>query len=130
MGNSGGALMRRDMDLVRRILLAAENKAAEEIGSSDFVDDLTNEATVAYHLQLMEEAGLIEANILSFERIGPVRGTVVRINWEGHDFLDAVRGEEVWRKTKDTVRKSGGSWTFDVMKAIATKLIMHAAGLG
>jgi hypothetical protein len=121
--------MKRDMDLIRRILLAAEEGAYRQLSSKDFVDDNTTEPTVAYHLQLMAEAGLIEASIAKTDQAGPVHGYITCIRWAGHDFLDAVRGEDIWRKTKDTVRKSGGSFTFDVLKAVATKLITVAVGL-
>jgi Hypothetical protein (DUF2513) len=123
------AVMRRDMDLVRRILIAAEGKHPREVTSREFVDENTSEATVAYHFRLMSEANLIEASILGLERVGPMSGTVIQILWEGHEFLDAVRSEEIWARTKDTSRKVGGSLTFELVKALAVKLLTSAVGL-
>jgi hypothetical protein len=123
------ATMRRNMDLVRRILLVAEASHPGEVKTADFVDQDTNEATVAYHFQLMGEAGLIEASLITLERFGAVKGTVERLRWAGHEFLEAVRNETVWAQTKETTRKAGGSLTFEVMKAVAVKLLSTAVGL-
>lgn len=38
---------------------------------------------------------------------------------EGHDFLEAIRDEGLWQKTKDTVSKTGGNATLEIVKALA-----------
>jgi hypothetical protein len=56
------------------------------------------------------------------------------LTWEGQDYLDAVRSNTVWGKTKEAINKSAESATFDVVKAIAAgrgqKMILAAAGIG
>jgi hypothetical protein len=34
-----------------------------------------------------------------------------RLTWNGHEFLDAVRDDEVWRRTKEGARKAGNAGT-------------------
>ena len=41
------------------------------------------------------------------------------LTWEGHEFLDAVRHETVWAKTKEVVKSKGGSVSFEVLKELA-----------
>lgn len=45
---------------------------------------------------------------------------VGRLTWEGHDFLDKIRSETVWNKTKETIVKKGLPFVFDVVKELAT----------
>ncbi len=40
------------------------------------------------------------------------------LTWGGHDFLDAIRNDDVWSKTKSTVQEKVGSATFEVVKAL------------
>lgn len=50
---------------------------------------------IAYHLDLIREAGLVES-----PGSQPMDGiTFTRLSWVGHDFLDSVRSPEVWTKT-------------------------------
>ena len=48
--------------------------------------------------------------------------SAVRLTWDGCDFLDSVRDDEIWRQTKDGVTKAGG-FSLDLMKALAKGLI-------
>jgi len=114
--------MKRDMDLVREILLAIED------GTTAFGDG-TGEAHLPFpeqdvmeHLRLMEQAGLIE--VMSKPISGPIhlRG----LTWEGHDFLDTVRDPEVWKRTKSGASKLGGL-AFGAIKDMATAYAKHVA---
>jgi hypothetical protein len=121
--------MQRNMDLVREILLRAEGSDYHTLKSADFPEH--DEVTVARHFELMQDAGLVEANLLNLlEAGGVVRGTVVRLTWDGHEFLDSARNDEIWSRTKNIVRDKGGSVSFEVLKSILTKVAMSFFGLG
>jgi uncharacterized protein DUF2513 len=45
-----------------------------------------------------------------------------RLTWAGHDFADAVRDPDIWRKTKHSADKIG-SITFDLVKDLAKGFI-------
>jgi DNA-binding transcriptional ArsR family regulator len=103
---------KRDMDLVRKVLLFVEDLEAgvyahleEDIAGEDFSEDV-----VSYHITLLTEAGLIEGS----EQRGTVRG----LTWAGHDFVDSVRDPETWAKVKDGASKAKG-WTADLLKDMA-----------
>lgn len=114
--------MKRDMDLVRTILLEIEKEANEFKPSLQELDIQDHESgVIIYHLDIMIQAGLIEGTIELY--IGGDSSFVVEgLTWQGHDFLDTVRDAEVWAKTKagaDIVR----SWSFDTLKDIGKGLI-------
>lgn len=67
-------------------------------------------------MELMLDKGLIEAK--RWDTYQSKNFAMVRLTWEGADFLDAVRDPEVWRKTQEGV-KAVGSFSFDLMKALA-----------
>jgi hypothetical protein len=48
------------------------------------------------------------------------------LTWEGHDFLDAVRDPEVWKRTMDGAGKMGG-WTFGLLKDLGAAYLKHVA---
>jgi len=67
------------------------------------------EAKESYHLELAGDFGFVTA-------VG--RGTF-RLTAQGHDYLDAIRDEGIWEKTKVVVSETGGNATLEIMKALA-----------
>jgi len=86
--------------------------------------------TFAHHVELMQEAGLVEATVVRADRVGAIKARVDRLTWKGYDFLDAIRSDAIWSKTKSAVTETVGSASFDVLKAVAVSLAMKALGLG
>ena len=120
--------MKRDMDLIRALLLKLE-----AIGSSHKVMAFTaddeeiaiegyDEEQIAYHLMLLNEAGLIDSGGVRSGRFASGEFSFRRLTWNGHEFLDSVRDPEVWRMTKAGAAKVGG-WTFGLIKDLATAVI-------
>ena len=74
-----------------------------------------------YHRALIIEAGFGTGMIT--ESGGMPHAVVIhRLTWEGHEYLDAVRGEDIWEKTKSVFKKEGLSMTVDLVKTVALKL--------
>jgi len=95
--------MKRDMDLVRQILLTIEARSADscsvgvEIPSRSFHE-------VGDHLRLMEDAGLVDGVSMSSSSV-----TCIRMTWQGYDFLEAARNDTAWNNAKDiTIKRTGG----------------------
>lgn len=118
--------MKRDMDIVREILLAVEDgfqafggsKVAEIEGRFPWPAQIVHE-----HLHLMLEAGLLEKLGESrHAKLLHIRG----LTWEGHDFLDTVRDPDVWKRTKEGASRMGG-WTFGLLKDLGTAYLKHVA---
>lgn len=99
--------MKRDMDLVRDIMLAVEASDKNPLGWVELDHLGRPESEIGYHVVLMEEAGLIEARELN--TMARYLSLPKRLTWRGHEFLDAIREPEVWRRTKGGLAKVGNA---------------------
>ena len=70
--------MKRDLDLVRSILLRVEG-ADGALGLRDFSSDAYTDDVVAYHLQLMENRGLIDASFTKDWSGSVVKATIAAL---------------------------------------------------
>lgn len=113
--------MKRDMDLIRELLLKLEALPMRP-GSVAHIQSDAAEVQVngydigqiEYHLSLIEKAGLIDTG-----GVNPMMGIGFRsLTWSGHDFLDSVRSPDVWDKTKKVAAAAGG-FTVDLLVATA-----------
>lgn len=115
--------MKRDYELIKRILAAIEEKDKGEnhiftkvtLGLSDVGD-----AEFSYNAVKMYEAGLIKAAILhadNLTRIHPITLTNA-----GHDFLDSARSPKVWEKFLKKLAEMGGSVAMEVAKDLLIQL--------
>lgn len=117
--------MQRDLDLVRLILMRVEN-ASGPLTLRDFASDAYADAVVAYHLRLMENRGLIDASFTTEWSGIVVKATVSGLTWEGADYLDAIRDDGLWRKTKEALKRSGAV-TFGAVKEVAVAAAVASA---
>ena len=108
--------MKRDMDLVREILIAIE---CSEDGNLNF-DALEYERQQVYlHIELMKEHGLVDAVIIPDDD-GPEHEILMckieRLTWDGHDFLDKIRDESIWEQAKRKCLDGTGGLSFELFK--------------
>lgn len=120
--------MKRDMDLVRTILKTCAD-ATEPVDASVFVDETHSMQLIVYHFKIMSDAGLVESDITGTWNAGIIRASVRALTWDGNDFLDAVRSDSLWSKTKQRIAATVGSASFDVVKAVAVSLATTTLGL-
>ena len=66
-----------------------------------------------YHARLFVDAGFL-ANERSHQ---------FRLTNAGHDYLNAIRDEGIWSRTKAAVAETGGSATLELIKNIATGFV-------
>ena len=109
--------MRRDMDVVRKIVLAVSS-ASGQVNSVEGVSD----EDFASHAQLLEEAGLVEAALSPPGKRIATMAMIFRLTWAGHEFADSVRDPEIWAKTKKGAEAAGG-FTVDLLKDLAKGFI-------
>lgn len=114
--------MKRDMDLVREIMLAVEDDVLTFGDGADEERFAATRDVVLGHLHIMQQAGLIEVESQLLDGEYDLRG----LTWEGHDFLDTVRDPEVWKRTKEGASKMGG-WTFGLLKDLGAAYLKHVA---
>lgn len=113
--------MKRDMNLVREILFAVEDAPSDRRLAKLNLGRNVEEEVVSYHVMLLAEAGLIEAQDLS-----PRGGGLDWLTWEGHEFLEAARDQSRWVKATELMKEKGGGMIFDTLKGILVKLATEA----
>lgn len=112
--------MKRDLDLIRRILLHVESQDSgtetTRAGFQGIADDDTSADSVHYHVQLLHDAGLIVA-----DELVPGQWWPERITWSGHEFLDLARDDARWRQAVDEIEAKTGSAPFEVVRDILAR---------
>lgn len=120
--------MKRDMDTVRNLLLRIEALPSPDPGyptplfyhfnTRDGLLRVGDEdpADLYYHMQLLADGGYLDIVLTPVQFAGSInfRG----LTWKGHDFLDSVRDEEIWRRTKQGALAAGG-FTFELIAELA-----------
>jgi hypothetical protein len=117
--------MRRDMELVRQILMNLEERADSHGNQCvDLQIEGRSATEVSYHVMLLTESGLIEARDASDGE--GLEWWPMRLTWEGHEFLEKAKQDGLWQTAKKMVVERGASLSFDVLKAALTKLAMDS----
>ncbi|NLF00833.1 MAG: DUF2513 domain-containing protein [Anaerolineales bacterium] len=107
--------MKRDMDLVRRILLAVEESQDPTVSYLEL--DGWSRAEIGYHMELLVEAGYLLGTV-THSKNGPAHYYVQRLTWDGHEFLDLARNQTVWKEAKTSFMEKGAGLSLDVLKAV------------
>ena len=112
--------MKRNWDLIRQILLRLE---AEESATAHLLPqavDGFDAELVGYHLDLMDQAGLLLA-----KKTG---GSIValRLTWAGHELLDGIRRDTTWNRVKGVLREKGLDLTVEAVKLAAAAVVQAA----
>lgn len=113
--------MRMNQDLNRKILLLVEEKAPpigevaidlEAFGGVD-IDTLYS------HVFLLVERGYLSSEPTS---MGGNTPTLPNLTYAGHEYVNSIRDEGVWGKTKQIAAETG-SFSMDLLKDIALGVI-------
>lgn len=119
--------MKRDLDLIREILLSIESYEPERIGFIQIISPKGFSGTEpqnAYHIRMLIDAGIVDAN---GRPTMSLQYAINGLTMEGHDFLDAIRDASIWDATKSRVA-AVGSWTLDIVLAVAKDEIKKRLG--
>ena len=115
--------MKRDMDLVRRILLEVESWPVDQWACAVEIPGVDPQV-VSYHVRLLHEAGLLR-------RIDASAGSdiiwwVNSLTWQGHEFVEAAREETRWQSAVSTITEKGGALLFDLLREVLVQLARGA----
>jgi hypothetical protein len=117
--------MKRDMDLIRLILLAIEAHPKPSMWNVPLKIPEHEEPEVCYHVKLLEEAGLVEAHI-NMRGGGVLECNVNSLTWAGHEFLEACRDNSRWEKVNRLVKEKTGSLSFEVLKSVLIQAMLSS----
>jgi hypothetical protein len=120
--------MKRDLDLIREILLHIEN-GQEYDGTREFYYTTPEEmgltgrtpAEFVYHCTLLIEDGYIDGAVTV------VNIVVRRLTSSGHDFLDDIRDPGVWKQVKTRLGSLPGVALSIVAELAKSEIKKHLA---
>lgn len=115
--------MKLDYDFLRELLLFLEeitdgrrNFTFESIAPHfDHVDELK----LRYHLKYLNDARFTDGG----------NGYVLDITPAGRDYLNSVRNDTIWKRTKEITQKWGSSVTLSTISSVADALVRKSLGL-
>lgn len=122
--------MRRDMDLIRAVMLQVEAVEDDRLGLDSFhlsIDDRPA-SEIAYHVRLLVQAGLLEGQNITAVGDETWHFGALRLTWEGCEFLDAARDDTRWRRARDQIRKVG-SVTLPLLSQLLISYLKQELGL-
>jgi len=114
--------MTRDMEMIRKILFAIEEQFVD-VAIYDLQIDGYDNKTVAYHCNLLYQAGLIKDYKAQYADNELYTFGVSSLTWEGHDYLDKIRSETVWNKTKYVISEKGLPFMIETVKEVASAVM-------
>ncbi|WP_460128255.1 DUF2513 domain-containing protein [Pseudomonas sp. S3_A09] len=121
--------MKLDKEIVREILLAVEANDDAQSWMTLKIEGRSDKE-LSYHVMLLDEAGLLSG--ISLGGIGHFEWQPKRLTYRGHEFLDAVRDGEVWRRTKEGAEKVGGAglgMLVELGKAYGKQILKERLGI-
>jgi len=120
--------MKRDMELIRKLVLKLEDAPTSFAPGNLSVEGYTHEQ-IGYHAYLMIQAGLATgADVQTMGSSGHI-GILTGLTWAGHEFADSARDEKRWKQAMGIVQQKGGSVTLSVLTDLLTTLAKNALGL-
>lgn len=127
--------MKLDHDCVRGVLLAVEELSgytehhlgvfkrlsSNDLMKSEFLSGYS-QADVLYSVSKLDEAGYL--NCSSFAMLGKTELIVSDLTFFGHEYLDSIKNDTVWKKVKTSMEKAGGSLAFEAIKTLGMKYLI------
>lgn len=121
--------MRRNMDLVREILIET-SKSDKEVRASDIAEKSSKYSLeeIIYNIRIMGEGNLINVYIDERE-VGVVDAYVMDLTWHGNEFLDSISSNEIWEKIKNNFSDKIINIPFDILTSLAKLYLKNKLGL-
>jgi hypothetical protein len=119
--------MKRDMEIIRQILLNVEDDKYQ-LGESVRLDGIPDEIC-GRHVALILDAGLAVGHLHRADGDGIVCADIERLTSAGHDFCDGIRQDTIWNKAKEHILKPGASYGLSVLVEYV-KLQVHQRVFG
>ncbi len=118
--------MKRDMELIRVVMLEVE-KSKDPYDLTDPKFEGHNETEISYHISLLDDAGLLHGQDRS--AIGVFRWSAGALTWAGHEFVEAVRDDSVWKEALTITAKTGDGTVFEILNKALMQVLEKRTGL-
>ena len=118
--------MKRDIELIIMVMLAVEkSKDPYELVDPKFEGH--DETEISYHIALLDDAGLLHGRDRS--AIGVFRWSAGALTCAGHEFVEAIRDDSVWKEALAITAKSGDGTVFEILQKALMQVHEKRAGL-
>ena len=117
--------MKRDMELARKILFFLEDRSSFEAVSELPIEGY-DRRDVMYHMLLLAQAGLVDFEPEKTKNNRIIKAHILGLNWAGHEFLDSVRSEKIWRKLVKYTKEKGEALPFEILKDLGIELLKQS----
>ena len=118
--------MKRDFELIRALLFNFEQKENGNLVETPEIPEY-NQSTINYHCRLLFDAGFLRCEpIRSSTSDRVIRVICSELTWDGHEFLERIKSDTVWRNIKNYAGEKGLALTFSVVTGITQKFISEA----
>lgn len=117
--------MKRDMDLVRKLLLQIEERTDTRF-RADIAAGASGEEVerLAYHIDMLISAGFLSGS--PCHSSSGYEWLDLQLTWMGHEFLDTLRDPTVWERAKGAAERAGGA-SLQVLLEVGKAIIVESA---
>ena len=114
--------MKRDLDLIRKILLEVESCDDPDgiFNTMDINIEGYRAELIQYHVGLLIDAGLVTSpgGTVGFMDASFISYFSVNLTWTGHELLDNAKNESVWQTVKKDLGSKWDSVSFSALQTL------------
>lgn len=112
--------MKRDMELIRKLLLYIEETEQPMSGGiGDIEADGYSRDTINAHLKLMDDRGFFDEFHIFIGKSHMVKG----LTNEAHDFIELIRNDGIWEETNKVIEEKNIPKTMENIAVVAGKFV-------
>ena len=120
--------MKRDMELIRKILLRLEQSPKNL--EAELTNDGCTSEQITYHSYLLIQGGLAEGErFYTYDSCPHPKAMLSNLTWQGHEFVDAATNDSIWQKAMERVKERGDAIPIGVLTMLLTSLLKASLGL-
>ena len=123
--------MKRDFDLIRKILLEVEScDDSRGIGHSGAIQIREYSAdSIQYHVGLLVDAGFVTGERVQVYGSHGAFYLQLNLAWRGHEFLDNARDDSIWQTVKKELGSKWSSVSFGVLETLLKQAVLKISGM-
>lgn len=112
--------MKRDMELIRKILIKLEDDTNPKVWKTIEIEG-KEQKEISYHIKLLSEEKMIEARDSGLEPL--LLWQAKSLTTQGHDFLDSIRDRSIYTKMKENMGERLATMPLSLVSSVALELL-------
>ncbi len=111
------------------MLAAEKHPAGQTLYGSNLRELCGNTHELADHVHQLIEGGYVQGKVHFNGADTPPKVVIHRVRPAGHDFLQAMREDTIWKAVKEKIMQPTMSWTIGLAVAYAESIVREKLGL-